>query len=283
MSKDIKYTRIELQPVEDLENDSVTDSAPTSGVRDLPLPNPENSAINSDTRLLPSSSSSSSVNPVIPATTSTTADQAAPTSTINDGVFSNIEAKPEFDQYLDIFEKTPDEPLPTYLDIYGPTSTSAPSYFEPAVVSVDGNDELLVDGLPVGSLFVFLVNFMISYAFQAVGFMMTFLLHTSHASKNGSIAGFGATLINIGFYIQSSTEEALNSKPSQSHMPKSSPNNQTGNNPDQNIDFGSPGNNVYVSFLFIIIGWCLILKSGTNYFHAKRMEQIISSSPTSSV
>jgi hypothetical protein len=47
---------------------------------------------------------------------------------------------------------------------------------------------------------VFLVNMFISFFFQLVGFLLTFLLHTSHAAKYGSRAGLGLTLIQYGFY-----------------------------------------------------------------------------------
>ncbi|PVU97957.1 hypothetical protein BB561_000212 [Smittium simulii] len=193
----------------------------------------------------------------------------------NDGVFSNMSAKPTLDNYLDIVEKAPDEPLPTYLDIYGPSSTAAPSYFEPAIVSVGNSDELLVEGLPVGSFFVFLVNFMISYAFQIVGFMMTFLLHTSHASKNGSIAGFGATLISFGFYVQSSINSTTGPVP----LPNPSETNPSMPGSPDGLDFDSPGNNLYVSFFLMVTGWCLIIKSVASYFQSRRMEQIILSNP----
>ncbi|PVU89056.1 hypothetical protein BB559_005253 [Furculomyces boomerangus] len=216
--------------------------------------------------------------PTIPETSSAASNHAItiPNQTENDGVFSNMSVKPALEHYLDIVEKAPDEPLPTYLDIYGPSSTAAPSYFEPATVSIGGTDELLVDGLPVGNFFIFMCNFMISYAFQIVGFMMTFLLHTTHAAKNGSIAGFGATLINIGFYIQSNIEDP-------SKRPPGSPPKPPTNKPeDDGLYFDSPGNNLYIAFLLIVVGWCLIIKSGTNYFQAKRMEQIITSTPEQS-
>ncbi|OLY83738.1 Metal homeostatis protein BSD2 [Smittium mucronatum] len=266
MSRNVKYTKIELQPVNEPNNSDSSEPSSSSGVHDFPTLHSDPESANTNVAVNPSSSS----------TAAAAADASNVQASSNDGVFSNVEAKPEFDDYLDLFEKTPDEPLPTYLDIYGPTSTSAPSYFEPAIVSIDGGDELLVDGLPVGSLFVFLCNFMISYAFQAVGFMMTFLLHTSHAAKNGSIAGFGATLINIGFYLQTSIDESQPGRNPDGSINIPPPNNNNG----QDIDFSTPGNNVYIAFLFIIIGWCLILKSGANYFHAKRMEQIITSNPS---
>lgn len=37
---------------------------------------------------------------------------------------------------------------------------------------------------------------------QATGFLLTYLLHTTHAAKNGSRAGLGITLIQLGFYLK---------------------------------------------------------------------------------
>ncbi len=61
-------------------------------------------------------------------------------------------------------------------------------------------DEPLIDGLAAGTIFSFAWNFLISISFQFVGFMVTYLLHTSHASKYGSRAGLGVTLIQYGLY-----------------------------------------------------------------------------------
>jgi hypothetical protein len=57
-----------------------------------------------------------------------------------------------------------------------------------------------VDDLPAGSPFLFAANLLTSFFFQFVGFLLTYLLHTSHAAKYGSRAGLGLTLIQYGFY-----------------------------------------------------------------------------------
>lgn len=57
---------------------------------------------------------------------------------------------------------------------------------------------MLIEGLPAGSVFSFAWNFLISVSFQFVGFMLTYILHTSHAAKYGSRAGLGVTLIQYG-------------------------------------------------------------------------------------
>src|ERR1700749_2420051 len=64
------------------------------------------------------------------------------------------------------------------------------------------SDEVYVDGLPVGSVFSFVWNGIISMSFQIVGFLLTYLLHTTHAAKNGSRAGLGITLVQYGFSMK---------------------------------------------------------------------------------
>ena len=45
-------------------------------------------------------------------------------------------------------------------------------------------------------------------SFQFVGFLLTTLLSTSHAAKNGSRAGLGITLIQYGLFLQSHDDDA---------------------------------------------------------------------------
>ena len=66
---------------------------------------------------------------------------------------------------------------------------------------------MIVDHLPTGSVFSFLWNLLISISFQFVGFLLTYLLHTTHAARFGSRAGLGVTLIQYGFALRGRTEE----------------------------------------------------------------------------
>ena len=47
---------------------------------------------------------------------------------------------------------------------------------------------------------MFCATTFISFFFQFIGFLVTYLLHTTHAAKYGSRAGLGLTLIQYGFY-----------------------------------------------------------------------------------
>lgn len=62
--------------------------------------------------------------------------------------------------------------------------------------------DMIVDSLPTGSLFSFCWNMLVSISFQFVGFLLTYLLHTSHAARLGSRAGLGVTLIQYGFALR---------------------------------------------------------------------------------
>lgn len=75
-----------------------------------------------------------------------------------------------------------------------------PPYWETTVTSsLDPNADMIVDDLPTGSWYLFLANVFISYFFQFIGFLFTYLLHTTHAAKYGSRVGLGITLIQFGF------------------------------------------------------------------------------------
>lgn len=66
---------------------------------------------------------------------------------------------------------------------------------------------MIVDDLPTGSILFFIATAFVSYFFQFVGFVLTYLLHTSHAAKYGSRAGLGLTMIQYGFYSRTAQEE----------------------------------------------------------------------------
>ena len=50
-----------------------------------------------------------------------------------------------------------------------------------------------------GNFFTFFWNVIVSVSFQFVGFLLTYVLHTTHAAKYGSRVGLGLTLIQFGF------------------------------------------------------------------------------------
>lgn len=69
-----------------------------------------------------------------------------------------------------------------------------------APAGLDTDSGMIIDDLPSGSILTFAANLFTSFFFQFVGFLLTYLLHTTHAAKFGSRAGLGLTLIQFGFY-----------------------------------------------------------------------------------
>ncbi|CAG8551336.1 4767_t:CDS:2, partial [Ambispora gerdemannii] len=114
-------------------------------------------------------------------------------SSSTDGVWSNLTAKPE--------KETEKEELPPPYETAA--ADAAPPYWETTIIAPGmSGDEIFVEGLPVGNVFSFVWNMLVSMSFQFVGFLLTYLLHTNHAAKNGSRAGLGFTLVQYGFYLR---------------------------------------------------------------------------------
>jgi hypothetical protein len=78
---------------------------------------------------------------------------------------------------------------------------AAPSYWETIVhapAALDMNGDMIIDELPTGSVLVFVLTTLISWFFQLPGFILTYLLHGTHAGRYGSQAGLALTLIQWG-------------------------------------------------------------------------------------
>lgn len=140
----------------------------------------------------------------------------------NAGVFSNLSARPDNTQPADGDNYVPEteqkegppsyqaalrDAVPPYWDttVVLPSSSSP---FGPLSSSISG-DEILIDGMPSGNLFSFAWNVIVSVSFQFVGFLLTYVLHTTHAAKYGSRVGLGMTLIQFGFSLRSRAEQLI--------------------------------------------------------------------------
>lgn len=106
-----------------------------------------------------------------------------------EGVFSNMSAKPT------LGNRVPSDQLPSYDEA---ADDPVPPYWESSIMA-GYEDEIFIEGLPVANWLNFVWNLVVSVCFQFVGFLITYLLHTSHAAKNGSQAGLGLTLIQFGW------------------------------------------------------------------------------------
>lgn len=143
-----------------------------------------------------------------------------------DGVFSNMNAKPERPRSRragDEEDRGEDDDLaddslpPTY---EAAAADTAPSYWESTVFSghaltetddgwsPDGPHigevpDMIVDGMLLGTVFAFVWNMLVSAVFQFMGFILTFLLHSTHAAKYGSRTGLGVTLAQFSSMLLS--------------------------------------------------------------------------------
>ena len=150
------------------------------------------------------------------------------------------------------------------------------------------SDEVFIDGLPVGSFFSFAWNGIVSMAFQLVGFLLTYLLHTTHAAKNGSRAGLGITLINYGFTMKSisagksESPDSLYRQPSHPDDHDFDPSSATSTAvSEMTQSSGQPHAHAgeWFSYGLMIIGWIVLIKAVTDFVKARRHEQLILQSP----
>jgi len=108
-------------------------------------------------------------------------------------------------------EETQKDAPPSYASAQ---ADAVPPYWETTTIHLPSGvsassipGEMIIEGLPTGTLFSFLWNMLVSISFQFVGFLLTFLLHTTHAAKFGSRAGLGVTLIQYGFALRTRLED----------------------------------------------------------------------------
>ena len=203
--------------------------------------------------------------------TSATADRYIPRSG-TDGVFANLSAKPD--------PNTPDEkydePLPSYETA---AADAAPPYWETTIITPGlDSDEVYVDGFPVGTFFAFIWNAMISMSFQFVGFLLTYLLASSHAARNGSRAGLGVILIQYGFYLRDAP--ALQG-PDGTVLPDDGTDGSgTAPVPDDNIPDDRLPKAEWMSYLLMVIGWFILIRSVGEYYRVKQLEKAVRATPT---
>jgi hypothetical protein len=168
---------------------------------------------------------------------------------------------------------------------------------------------MLIDDLPAGSFALFLGNLAFSFFFQFIGFLLSYLLHTSHAAKYGSRAGLGLTLIRYGYASRAAMDAATGDggdilddndflwgggDPAPDAAPSlfrrtfmstaPAPISDDANPGGAAISMGGVSTREWVSFLLMTIGWFLLLSSTVGFWRIKRWERSIrSSSPEAPV
>lgn len=141
--------------------------------------------------------------------------------------------------------------------------------------------------MPVGSVFSFLWNGMISTLFQPfVGFLLTYLLHSTHAAKNGSLAGLGITIIQYGFAWSGSDDGSMGGGSGDGYAQPPEPNSHefdpnavgTGSGSDGS-GWSSIDSSEWIAYLLMIVGWFILIRSVSDYIRARRHEQLVLQSP----
>ncbi len=148
---------------------------------------------------------------------------------------------------------------------------------------------------------------MIYLYFSLVGFLLTYLLHTTHAAKNGSRAGLGVTLVQYGFYMRAGRGD--NNTPSiptdgddSAFTPPMDPNNHDfdpsavsdsaaaaaaaamaqGTSQAASSTAGglsSVASSNWLAYTLMIVGWFILIRSVSDFIKARRHEQLVLQSP----
>jgi Protein of unknown function (DUF2370) len=116
---------------------------------------------------------------------------------------------------------------------------------------------------------------MISMSFQLVGFLLTYLLHTTHAAKNGSRAGLGLTLVQYGFYMKGTPKDIGDGPPSDPNSHDFDPNASTANS----SSLATLASSDWVSYVLMIVGWFILIRAVSDFLRARRHEQLVLQSP----
>ncbi|KAH7930745.1 hypothetical protein BV22DRAFT_1078559 [Leucogyrophana mollusca] len=218
--------------------------------------------------------------------------------TNNDGVFANVTAKPsrgirvqDGDDVHFVPEETSRESPPSYATAQ---ADAAPPYFSttilaPFSLSSSTPGSVVVDALPTGTLFAFCWNALISVSFQFIGFLLTYLMHTTHAARLGSRAGLGVTLIQYGFGLRARMEDAASGggdegwdvKPTFASVAEAeayleNQANSTGTATPTQLDASvlvANATTEWLSFFLMTIGWFILLTSALGFWRVKRWEQ----------
>ncbi|TBU32618.1 hypothetical protein BD311DRAFT_714456 [Dichomitus squalens] len=238
--------------------------------------------------------------------------------TENDGVFANVSAKPSRGvEVVDangevhiVPEEVQKETPPSYAEAQ---ADAVPAYWETTIhapaAAMDPGAYMIVDDLPSGPVFTFIMTAFVSYFFQFAGFVLTYLLHTTHAGKFGSRAGLGITLIQYGLiqygaglrgHSDSSAGAADDPQPStladeiakwnetRHHLhavPTGTPLNASmlssynatdPSNPMLDLDMQFAVNSRdWIALILMTLGWFLLLSSCVGFYRVKRWEASI--------
>ena len=132
---------------------------------------------------------------------------------------------------------------------------------------------------------------MISMSFQLVGFLLTYLLHTTHAAKHGSRAGLGLTLVQYGFYMSGSGDgssdtgnpgQFASTSPPDPNSHNFDPNDVNGGGASSGGSSGMGGftSADWISYILMIVGWFMLIRAVSDFLRARRHEALVLQSPS---
>jgi len=128
-------------------------------------------------------------------------------------------------------------------------------------------------------------------SFQLVGFLLTYLLHTTHAAKNGSRAGLGITLVQYGFTMKSAASLAPSNDGPNGNFDTNVPADPNAHDFDPNNfaqangggEATPPSSGIsgtdWMAYGLMIVGWFILIKSISDFVRARRHEQLVLQSP----
>ena len=141
---------------------------------------------------------------------------------------------------------------------------------------------------------------MISMSFQLVGFLLTYLLHTTHAAKNGSRAGLGITLVQYGFYMRAGAHKSSPAPPPDGNNPAfAPPADPNSHDFDQSATSDSAGaaaaaaltpsaqstsassgaGTDWLAYALMIVGWFILIRAASDFIKARKHEKLVLQSP----
>jgi Protein of unknown function (DUF2370) len=130
---------------------------------------------------------------------------------------------------------------------------------------------------------------MISMSFQLVGFLLTYLLHSSHAAKNGSRAGLGLTLVQYGFYMKggstttpappTNTDTQLPTDPNSHVHAGDAAASSSSSSSSSSSNLNALTSSDWLSYVLMIVGWFILIRAVSDFLRARRHEQLVLQSP----
>jgi hypothetical protein len=115
-------------------------------------------------------------------------------------------------------------------------------------------------------------------SFQFVGFFLTYLLHTSHATKQGSKSGLGITLISIGYDMMNGRLPDTDTDDSMDGPSRDSNTGYMGNTdptPSSVMSLRSLTEYMWLSYLLMFLGFIIMVQSVLSFLRAKRAEMVL--------